>query len=234
MNKNILIVAILIILAIASIFLFDIIIFTFFFSFYLLYRRESIKIALIELFVIYFISFLFEFLGVNFGIPFGKYYYSNALGFKLFGVPFSVPFMWFSFVTLSFLIVKNSFLSPLLTVSIDLLMDPYMSNFGWFWQTKLFNFYYGIPLSNFIGWYVVSFILIQVLIRLSKSKIKSTEVFALFLYFLMLLIWLINDYFKGLYLAVAIGFILIIMFFITFKKEFRLLLNAVGVRSLTR
>ncbi|MEM3828812.1 MAG: carotenoid biosynthesis protein [Conexivisphaerales archaeon] len=204
-----------------SLFIFDFIIFVVIVSFLLIYRWYGLKLALISLISVFLIALFFEILGVNFGIPFGKYYYSNILGVKLFAVPISVPLMWFSFIGIAYLIAGNPLIGALLPTALDLLMDPYMSGHGWFWQTKLLNFYYGIPLSNFIGWYFVSLVLIFCLRFILKSKqIKS--IFPHFTYLLIIAFWTIKDAENNLFTASFIGIIIVGIFVILSYKSLKL------------
>ena len=126
------------------------------------------------------IGFLFEIIGVNFGIVFGGNYFYNvtSLGPIILGVPILIPFFWSFFIytgyiiTSSFLvwmdipkpskINKNIWLVPLLiiidglvVVAIDLFMDPIMvSSHNWTWNNG--GVYFGIPLGNFVGWFLVT------------------------------------------------------------------------------
>ena len=103
------------------------------------------------------LSYAFEFLGVHYGFPFGKYIYTSNLGYKIFGIPLLIPFMWFSFIAVSYMTFNSLFLSAVFTMLIDVVMDPLLSGRAWIWLTTLDNFYYGVPLSNFVGWFLVSF-----------------------------------------------------------------------------
>ena len=55
------------------------------------------------------IGFLAEVLGTSTGFPFGKYYYTDFLGPKVFGVPEVVPLIWFVIAYLTFSIARNAF-----------------------------------------------------------------------------------------------------------------------------
>lgn len=125
---------------------------------------------------------IFEIIGLNYGLFFGGHYvYLNPLlGFKLLDVPISVPVFWAIFiytgysVTNSFLFwlnknkpnkqQRNILLIPvlmiidgLLVVAMDLLMDPICVKLNnWIWVDH--QQYFGVPLRNFFGWFIVTLI----------------------------------------------------------------------------
>ncbi|MEI6835548.1 MAG: carotenoid biosynthesis protein [Candidatus Falkowbacteria bacterium] len=128
------------------------------------------------------IGFIFEIIGVNFGVIFGGNYFYNCslLGPSFCGVPLLIPFFWSFFVYTGYLITSSFLIwlrvdkpSPqnkkiwllvlliiidgLIVVAIDLFMDPIMvaSNY-WTWTSR--GSYFGIPLGNFFGWFLVSII----------------------------------------------------------------------------
>jgi len=126
----------------------------------------------------YFISTIAEVLSLkNYFNVFGiKYSYDLTHPFfsskiNLFGVyPIEVSFAWVLFKYVSFVITLlilsafslplylMVFLTPLVLVSIDFLVDPVAVNVLhlWTWGSK--GKYFGIPYQNFVGWYVVGFI----------------------------------------------------------------------------
>ena len=121
------------------------------------------------------ISFLAEWLGVNTGFPFGKYTYTAILQPQLAGVPLIIPLAWWMMLppawgiayfitgqvgagfkpapTISFVIV-----SALAFTAWDLFLDPQMVAWD-FWRWQSAGQYFGIPLSNFLGWLVISALL---------------------------------------------------------------------------
>jgi uncharacterized membrane protein len=89
------------------------------------------------------VSNAFENLSIMTGFPFGWYHYSDAIGPKLFLVPL--------------LIGPASFIM----VSWDLTIDPMMStiNGSWVWHNG--GSYFGVPVSNFLGWYLTVYVFFQ-------------------------------------------------------------------------
>jgi uncharacterized membrane protein/1-acyl-sn-glycerol-3-phosphate acyltransferase len=116
------------------------------------------------------ISLSMELLGTSTGIPFGPYSYSNFLGVKILGhVPYSIPLSWFymgftAFLLAHLLITRTDWRRKtlwtvlggayLLTVW-DLTLDPAMANLNQpihFWMWGASGPYFGMPLSNLLGW----------------------------------------------------------------------------------
>ncbi len=111
-----------------------------------------------------------ELLGTSTGFPFGPYSYTSFLGFKVAGlVPYSIPLSWFymgftSFVLANVIVAR---LGPrhrtawslalgvyFLTVW-DLSLDPAMASqllpiHFWIWHQG--GPYFGMPISNLVGW----------------------------------------------------------------------------------
>jgi uncharacterized membrane protein len=56
------------------------------------------------------VTYLMEWLGTHFGIPFGHYYYTNRLGPMIMDVPIAIPFQWFNILYASY-IMSQIFLS---------------------------------------------------------------------------------------------------------------------------
>lgn len=126
------------------------------------------------------ITMLSEAIGVVTGLPFGHYVYTGQLGPKAFGlVPFIIPVAWFMVLypaheTVRFLFARlappawrNSRWKAALTqcalaaiamTAWDLSLDPRMVSAGyWVWRDG--GAYFGIPLSNFAGWLLTSFVI---------------------------------------------------------------------------
>lgn len=129
--------------------------------------------ALTLLCLCFVISLLFESVGVATGLVYGPYHYTDLLGPKFLGlVPYIIPLAWFMMIYASFLIarsltpkLKNQFLHLALIAAIggvvmtswDLMMDPLMVAGGhWVWVIK--GAYFGIPLQNFFGWWLTTFV----------------------------------------------------------------------------
>ena len=106
----------------------------------------------------FFIGFLTEYLGVNYGLLFGTYSYGDNLGIKIWGVPLMICVNWtlLTFITadLSRIIHKNiivrSFLGGLLIMILDVIMEMSAPRFD-YWQFENNT----ISLKNYIAWFII-------------------------------------------------------------------------------
>jgi lycopene beta-cyclase len=121
------------------------------------------------------IAWLFEHLGSQFGFLFGNYSYTDLLGIKLGGVPIIIPVAWFmmlypAWVTAGFL-TRNTHgvIGALVRIVLgagamtawDLSLDPrWVADGAWVWHNG--GAYFGIPLSNFAGWFVTAALIFAV------------------------------------------------------------------------
>jgi len=108
-------------------------------------------------------GFLFEFFGTRTGLPFGLYYYQD-LRPQVLGVALFVPIAWGTFLFLSYLTARSLIsgfkailMASTLMVVLDLAIDPIMTSWkAWVWVTKTKINWYGIPWTNYLGWFMVS------------------------------------------------------------------------------
>jgi putative membrane protein len=124
------------------------------------------------------VSNLFENLSILTGFPFGWYHYTNAMGPRLFMVPLQIGPAYFGVGYLSWTLARAilgdesgrlngilSFATPVIAsfimVSWDLTIDPMMSTItgNWIWQHG--GSYFGVPLVNFLGWYLTVYVFFQ-------------------------------------------------------------------------
>jgi lycopene beta-cyclase len=116
-----------------------------------------------------------EWLGKTTGFPFGGYHYT-APGPNILGVPLLVPLGWWAFSMIALLIPSRLklWLAPLALVVWDLGLDPLMVQQG-FWSFNPKGIYFGVPLSNFLGWYISGFILVYLLMWLEPRLKQDTS-----------------------------------------------------------
>lgn len=116
---------------------------------------------------------LVEAFGVRTGFPFGGYAYAGTLGWRLLGVPVVIPLAWTMMAYPALLVARRitaaRVAGPLVAgwalASWDLFLDPQMVQAGhWVWETD--GAYLGIPVSNFLGWYVTAAVMMGLLWRL--------------------------------------------------------------------
>ncbi len=133
-----------------------------------------------------------EVVGVNTGLPFGRYEYVYLRAPRVLGVPLSVPLMWGFYAYLTYLISSSlitregrawSILrvvhASLLMVNLDLAMDPFMVSeaHAWVWISGWGPKWFGVPASNFLGWFIVSSTILTTHELLTKKAptIKAQE-----------------------------------------------------------
>lgn len=119
---------------------------------------------LLVFFLVYITTLVIETCGTLTGFPFGCYKFSALLGPKWFDlVPISIPISWFcislSSYGISTLVFGGEkqrwiriFAGVLLSLNIDLSLDPAMSHLLPAWEWFQSGPYYGIPLQNYVGW----------------------------------------------------------------------------------
>ncbi len=129
-------------------------------------RRAGVSLLALTLF-----AFGIETTGVVTGFPYGEFYYGDSLGPKIGGVvPYLLPVSYvplvigataaaapagtrsdLSYSGILFWIVRSAVLLTL----IDGLLDPGAASLG-FWVWSDGGAYYGVPLSNYLGWLLTS------------------------------------------------------------------------------
>jgi uncharacterized membrane protein len=147
------------------------------------------------------VSWSYEHVGVETGLIYGAYHYTNALGLKLGHVPIIIPIAWFMMIYPSYIIAnligsgrqmmtrdkKNnnnnpitlvqilwlSFLSAVIMTAWDLVVDPYLSGpTERAWIWEDGGQYFGVPLHNFGGWLLTTFTIYFIFRLLSERKFQ--------------------------------------------------------------
>jgi putative membrane protein len=122
-----------------------------------------------------------ENLSILTGFPFGHYHFTDVMGPKLFQVPILLGLAYVGMGYLSWTlgrvilggirIVTLPLFAALIMLAWDLSMDPIWSNFvhGWVWHDG--GAYFGVPWSNFFGWYLTVYLIYQFFaIYLTRSR----------------------------------------------------------------
>ncbi len=140
-------------------------------------KRYGKKNILVFFLITWAVSFFFENLSIAIGFPFGFYHYSPTLG--LLNVPLVIIFAYFAVGYLSWMLAhvltgqygqklggKQVFIVPLISAFLmvmwDLTVDPISSTLQglWVWTTP--GAYFGVPISNFLGWFLVVYLFFQI------------------------------------------------------------------------
>jgi len=160
------------------------------FSFALLHGSQNLgwKQTLLLLALTFSISLLFESVGVATGWVYGPYHYTDKLGTKFLGlVPLLIPVAWFMMTYPSYIIANGlvpqikkvwawrmivAALGGLIMTAWDLAIDPMMVSGGhWVWEQP--GAYFGIPLQNYWGWWLTTFVTFWLFLTLARIKPES-------------------------------------------------------------
>ena len=123
-----------------------------------------------------------ELLGTRTGFPFGTYTYdAGALGPSVAGVPVVIPMAW-AMMSYPALLVGRRLVAGVLTVPLvagwalaswDLFLDPQMTGESyWRWASPTVTLHGvpGVPVLNYLGWFVAAVVLMLVLDRLPRRR----------------------------------------------------------------
>lgn len=138
------------------------------------------------------ISSIFENVGVATGFPFGHYCYTKVLGQKLFYVPLLVAPAYFGTGYLSWMLasvivgqvrrggsrfttIAVPFVASFIMVSWDVCFDPASSTLNKEWIWKNGGGYFGVPLTNYLGWFLTVYVLFQTFALYLRAKDRRDE-----------------------------------------------------------
>lgn len=128
-----------------------------------LFRYMGVRRAALALLVVSVFGYVIEGLGVATGLPYGSFFYGEALGPKLLGLaPYILPVSYVPLVIGAVTATGNqrtgsrgillwTLKSALLLTLIDGVLDPGAASLG-FWVWPEGGPYYGVPVSNYLGW----------------------------------------------------------------------------------
>jgi len=158
------------------------------FLIYLVYGGIVFKNNLWKLFLIGVgVGFILEYIGLNTGLPFGSYEYLAFKAIRILGVPYPIILAWGMYIVVSYNASKyilekgdfrsrvvQSMLPSILMVYIDIAVDPIMVNKRiWIWRNGFFITWFGVPLSNFIGWFIVSLVIMWLYYSISPTDVRE-------------------------------------------------------------
>ncbi|MFD0766078.1 carotenoid biosynthesis protein [Mucilaginibacter lutimaris] len=129
--------------------------------------------------LIFWLGFLAEWVGVHTGWLFGNYAYDSTLGLKLSSIPLMIGVNWFLLIYATGVAMQRSRLKSAffrviagagLLVLLDVLIEPIAIKFNyWHWNSP------GIPLKNYVCWFFVSAVMLNIfeLFRFKKQGIAA-------------------------------------------------------------
>lgn len=109
----------------------------------------------------FFLGYITEALGVNYGLIFGTYTYGDNLGYKVWGVPVMICFNWALLTAITADIVQwigksiwiNALIGALLMTGLDVIIEVSAPRFD-FWEFEGGM----VPTQNYVGWFIVAFV----------------------------------------------------------------------------
>jgi uncharacterized membrane protein len=121
---------------------------------------------------------IFENVGVRTGFPFGSYYFTDLMGPKVFAVPIQLGLAYLGMAYLSWTLARvilGNLRSPVtgsrvvtlpliaafVMVAWDFSQDPVWSTVLHLWIWRQGGAYFGVPASNFLGWYLTVYVFYQ-------------------------------------------------------------------------
>jgi bisanhydrobacterioruberin hydratase len=202
---------------------------------YLGARRASLSLLVLAAF-----AYTIESIGVTTGVPYGSFYYGDALGEKALGVvPYLLPVSYLPLVIGAFAAAWSTegrgpdlgrasslvFRSAVLLVLVDGVLDPGAAALG-FWVWPAGGAYYGVPVSNYAGW-LLSGALASVLLLLTGRPRSAPPPAAVDSVLLALGFWIGVAVFSGLLVPAVLGTAL----FALFLRRRRLLRTAARAKA---
>lgn len=148
------------------------------FAFWHGFQRFGVKNMLIFFFITWIISHFFESLSISTGFPFGYYHYEKLSGPRIANVPLIIMPAYFAMGYTSYILGQvltgqygkklqgiqlfiTPFVATFIMVMWDLVMDPVAATISQSWVWKEGGLYFGVPLSNFAGWFFVVYLFMQ-------------------------------------------------------------------------
>lgn len=169
-------------------------------------------------------SYLIEYIGVKTGFPYGSFSYGIDLGPMLFDkIPLALPIFFIPLVINAYLLIlllepervrKLYFRIPVIigtVLFLDLILDPAAVAIN-FWNYSS-GLYYGVPLTNYLGWILsasISVIILDISLDSEKlvNRLNNCEFMLDDMVSFSLLWGLVNLYF-GQYIPLVLSAILI-------------------------
>jgi putative membrane protein len=154
-----------------------------------LYRLRG---ALVFAFLCLGIGNIFENLGVATGFPFGHYYFTGVMGPKVFNVPILLGGAYlgigYASWTLALLILGEKrnrlagasvltmpLVASFIMVAWDFSTDPVWSTVVGCWVWRDGGPYFGVPVSNFFGWYLTVYVIYQMFALYLQRQAMASE-----------------------------------------------------------
>lgn len=198
-------------------------------------------IGLVISFVVVIGTIIAEWFGVTYGILFGHYFYNADFGPKIIDVPITIGFAWLMVIATTHVIGKTISqhlfiqkwkqigmyltIAPIAAVVMDLILDPVAYKVKQYWEWDGTGLYYGIPITNFIDWFIVSLFLHLILVFLVFHRPLHSTTWAnrmVLLYALMITMFIIIAAFAMLWFAIGLAFVCTILLLVLYFYSLRM------------
>ena len=130
----------------------------------------------------------FENLGVRTGFPFGHYYFTQVMGPRILAVPIFLGLAYIGMAYLSWMlarlilgetpslraVVTLPLLASAIMLSWDLSMEAVWSTIvrAWVWRDG--GSYFGVPITNFLGWFLTAYVFYQLFALYLRNRASAT------------------------------------------------------------
>ena len=160
------------------------------------YGRRHMRVWFALTFIL---TWLIETISITYGSPFGNYYYTDLLGIKIGKVPLGIMPAYFTTGYLAWTMGTNflnnlgtgiekrnlflvPFISSFIMVMWDYCFEPIKSTIAGAWVWEDVGAYYGVPISNFFGWFLLVYTTFQLyalyLYRFNNNQnVKQSKTF---------------------------------------------------------
>lgn len=156
-------------------------------------RRFGLRPTLIMFAIAVVIANIYENLSISTGFPFGSYVHTPALGPKLFLVPIIVGPIFYSVGYIAWTLATMILGEPagkhdrlrywgipaiaaFIVVGWDICSDPIGATLGRQWVFAESGAYFGVPLANYLGWYLCTWTFFQAWsIYLSRQSVSPSR-----------------------------------------------------------
>jgi putative membrane protein len=141
--------------------------------------------------IIIMVGNVFENVGVRTGFPFGHYYFSELMGPKIFAVPIMLGLAYVGMAYFSwtlgrlilgdlraplagFRVVTLPLVAAFIMVAWDFSMDPVWATVLRAWIFPGGGAYFGVPASNFAGWYLTVYVIYQLFALYLRGRANNS------------------------------------------------------------
>ena len=176
------------------------------------------KLGLLLFLLLGVFSYLIETLGLLTSFPYGEFSYNENVGILVSNfIPISLPFAWVPLLLGAYVFaqtLKSNFLKMYIAsifyiIVIDLILDPGAVYLG-FWSYSEKGLWYGVPLTNYFGWFLSGSIGFLMIWSIAKHKKNNPPSYIAVSYILSLVFWTGVCFFSKIWGGALIGLVMTI------------------------